>query len=226
MDHPSSDLTTIGILGAGRVGTTIARQAMRAGLGVQIAASRPASELGLLVDIMTPGAIAVDASRIAEGADLVILAIPLGKYRQLPTDALAGAIVIDAMNYWVPTDGHLPEFADPDVASSEVIQRHLSASPVVKTLNHIGYHDLEVDHRDAGAPDRRALVVASDHAPAAARVGCLIDRLGYDPLVVESLHASRVLQPDTEIFNGRFTRPDLETILQRDGIIPSRVLAS
>ena len=218
-----SEVRTIGILGAGRVGTAIARQALRVGYDVRIAASGPASEIELLVDIITPGAIASDAVSVAEDSDLVILAIPLGKYRSLPVAALAGKTIVDVMNYWYPVDGHLPEFEDGERTSSEVIQDLLPSSHVVKTLNHIGYHELEEDHRPAGSPDRSALVVASDHPEAAALVASFIERIGYDAIEVDSLRAGQFLQPASTIFGGRFDRAGIETELEHAGVMRSRV---
>src|SRR4051812_10877648 len=114
-----TDVRTIGVLGAGRVGTAIARQALKAGYEVRIATARPPSEIALLVDVMVPGAMAVSASVAARDSDLVILALPLTKYRTLSPEDLAGKVAIDVMNYWAPTDGTLPEF-EGDASSTEI----------------------------------------------------------------------------------------------------------
>src|SRR3954452_10221159 len=107
--HQPAGARTIGILGAGRVGTAVARQALKAGYRVKIATSKPAQEIALLVDIITPGALAVDAAEAA-ASDLVVVAVPLHKYRTLNPGLLAGKIVVDAMNYWAPTDGEVDDF--------------------------------------------------------------------------------------------------------------------
>ncbi|MGO4385167.1 NADPH-dependent F420 reductase [Specibacter sp. RAF43] len=206
---------TIGILGAGRVGTAVARQALKAGYGVRIATSRPAEEIALLVEIITPGAAAVGAAEAA-AADIVVLAVPLHKYRTLQPGLLAGATVIDAMNYWAPIDGEIDDFEGSPRTSSEVIQSFLAGALLVKTLNHIGYHDLEAEGRDAAAAGRRALALAGDHDGAKAVVAAFIDRLGYDPLDAGPLRAGRAFQPGTEIFNGAHTLPELQEILATD----------
>src|SRR5215218_5958439 len=150
---------TIGILGAGRVGSAVARTAMAAGYEVNIAGSRPAERIVMLVDVVVPGARAKSAADAVAGADLVIVAVPLHKYRSIPQQLLADRLVVDTMNYWPPIDGTLPDF-ESRATSSEVIRDHFAEGRVVKTLNHIGYHDLEIDARPAGHPERRALAVA------------------------------------------------------------------
>jgi predicted dinucleotide-binding enzyme len=210
-----SEARTIGVLGAGRVGTAVARQALKAGYDVRIATSKPADEIALLVQIITPGAVAVPAAAAA-GSDIVVLAVPLHKYRTLNPELLAGRTVIDAMNYWAPVDGEIGDFVDDDRTSSEIIQDYLSGSDVVKTLNHIGYHDLEEDSSEPGSDGRRALALAADNNDAKTLVSGFIDRLGYDPVDAGPLTAGRGFQPGTEIFNGSHTADQLRSLLAGD----------
>lgn len=203
---------TIGVLGAGRVGTAVARQALAAGFEVKIATTKPAAEIELIVEIVTPGAQAVDAAEAA-AADLVILAVPLHKYRTLDAGLLAGKTVIDVMNYWAPTDGEIDDFEYDPRTSSEIIQEFLVGARLVKSLNHIGYHELEEDGQPAGAEDRRALALAGDHDDSKSSVAGFIDRLGYDPVDAGPLTAGRAYQPGTEIFNGSHTAPVLHALL-------------
>ncbi|MGW6172356.1 NADPH-dependent F420 reductase [Arthrobacter sp. NPDC055138] len=202
----------IGILGAGRVGTAVARQALKAGYRVKIATAKPAAEIALLAEIITPGAEAVDAAEAA-AADLVVAAVPLHKYRTLSPDLLAGRIVVDAMNYWAQTDGAIADFDDDGRGSSEVIQEFLAGARLVKSLNHIGYRELEVDGRESGSADRRALALASDDDDAKALVAGFIDRLGYDPIDAGPLSAGRLFQPGTDIFNAAHTAEQLRGLL-------------
>jgi len=203
----------LGILGAGRVGTAIARQAMRAGYVVAIAASGDPADIELIVEVMAPGARAVTAAEAARASDLVVLAVPLRRYVTLDPAMLAGRVVVDAMNYWAETDGHLPAL-ETARSSSEMVADHLTGARLVKTLNHIGYHELETDHAPAGTPGRRALAGAGDDDAARAGVMDLIDRLGYDAVDAGPLAAGVALEPGTEIFTGRHDRAALERLVE------------
>ncbi|RJU02399.1 NADP oxidoreductase [Arthrobacter frigidicola] len=203
-------MSVIAVLGVGRVGAAVARTALRGGYDVRVAGSGAAGDIALLAEIVIPGARAMTAEAAVEEADIVILAVPLGKYRTVDPGPLAGKVVVDAMNYWAPVDGTIAEFEDSRRTSSEIVARHLSGARLVKTLNHIGYHDLE-DHRTPpGTPGRRALGIASDDEYAARTVMDLIDRFGYDPVYAGPLSTGAAFQPGTEIFNGAFAREAFE----------------
>lgn len=175
---PAASIQTIGIFGAGKSGIAIARRALAAGYPVRITTSGPAERTALVTGILTPGAVPVDAQHLADGADLVVLAVPLRAWRDLPLARLAGRIVVDVMNYWPPVDGILPEF-ETDRPSSAIVRDGLPPDArLVKTLNHIGYHDIEDLTRPAGHPDRVALAVAGDDADAVALVSRFVDDLG------------------------------------------------
>lgn len=212
MTFDATEPRTIGILGAGRVGTAVARQALKAGYTVKIATAKPAEEISLIVEIVTPGAFAVETAEAA-AADLVVVAVPLHKYRTLDPTHLVGRTVIDVMNYWSPTDGEIDDFENDPRTSSEVVQTFLADASVVKTLNHIGYHELEEDGTEPGTPDGRALAVAGDNDEAKALVAGFIHRLGYDPIDAGPLAAGRAFQPGTEIFNGSHTTDELRSLL-------------
>ncbi|GAB3254353.1 NADPH-dependent F420 reductase [Arthrobacter pigmenti] len=212
MNSPTTELRTIGVIGAGRVGAAVARQALRAGYTVKIATAKPADEISMLVEIVIPGAVAVDAAEAA-AADLVVVAVPLHKYRTLDPGLLTRKTVIDVMNYWAPTDGQVDDFENDPRTSSEIIQDFLAGARVVKSLNHIGYHELEDDGQAYGTAGRRALALAGDHDDAKATVADFLDRLGYDPVDAGPLPAGRGFQPGTEIFNGSHTIDQLENLL-------------
>jgi 8-hydroxy-5-deazaflavin:NADPH oxidoreductase len=203
---------TVGILGAGQVGTALARQALKAGYEVLVATTRPPAEIELLVEIMAPGARAVMADVAARASDLVILAVPLAKYRQLDPESLSGKIAIDVMNYWPPTDGTLAEF-EGDVSSSEVVQQYLRYTRLVRTLNHLGYHEVEEDALPAGHPERRALAVAGNDAEARATVAEFLDRLGYDAVDAGMLASARLFAIGTPIFEGHWQRDEMKRLL-------------
>lgn len=202
---------TIGVLGAGRVGTAVARQAVRAGHTVKIATAKPAADIALLTEVIVPGATAVDREEL-RGADLIVLAVPLHKYRSIDTAVLRDRVVIDTMNYWAPVDGFMDEF-ETGTSTSEVIAEFLGGARVVKTLNHIGYGDLEIDSYPAGDPQRRALAVAGDDAAAKALVQDFVDSLGYDAVDAGPLAAGRAFENGTEIFNGRHDATRMQELL-------------
>lgn len=196
----------IGILGAGKLGTVIGQLAVAAGYETTLAASGDPAGIDLIVRALVPGARTATARDVAETADIVILALPLRNFRTLPADALAGKLVIDAMNYWWETDGHHPELAEAN--SSRLVQDHLSQSRVVKALNHMGYHDL-----DEGAGTGKAIAVAGDNADDVAQVGALVRDFGFEPLPLDSLAAGFALQPGHPAFGANVDVHTLETLI-------------
>src|SRR5262249_36647108 len=154
---------------------------------VAIATSGDPDDIALITELVIPGAQPRWASDAVADADIVVLAIPLYRFGDLDPGLLSGRVVVDAMNYWPASDGVLEAFEDR--GSSEIVAQRLAGSAVVKALNHIGYHELEDRARPAGAPDRRAAGVAGDDPAAVAAVAGLIDRIGYDPVRLESLRA-------------------------------------
>ncbi|MGJ6961012.1 NADPH-dependent F420 reductase [Streptosporangium sp. G11] len=202
--------TQIAILGAGRVGSALGRVMVDAGYEVSVAASGDPAELELIASIVMPGVTPRWDAEAAAEAELVVLAIPLHRFATFDPALVAGKIVIDNMNYWAPTDGVQTLFEDTALSSSEIVQRHLPASTVVKTFNHIGYHELEEDRRPVGAHDRRALGVAGDDPAAVELVAAIVDRLGYDPVTLDTLRAGRAFQPGGPVFGARLDHHDFE----------------
>ena len=213
-----SAVQRIAVLGAGHVGPVIARLALDAGFDVAIAASGSPENLELITQVVMPGVEARWAADAVAAADMVVLAIPLHRFPALDPGLLSGKLVVDAMNYWAPADGVVPMFHGQELSSSEIVQRRLSRSTVIKSLNHIAYQDLENGRRPVGSPDRHAIGVAGDDPGAVKLVGEIIDRLGYDPVLLESLGAGWVLQPGGPVFGAVLTRSEFERAIDTTAV--------
>lgn len=210
---PISHGKTIGILGAGRVGTAIARRAIVAGYAVRMATSKAPEDIALVLEIMVPGAQADTAENAIAAADIVVLALPLSKYRNLSPELLKGKIVIDAMNYWAPTDGTITEFEN-ERSSSEVVQDFLPGARLVRSFNHMGYHEIDEEARLAGDLERRALAIAGNDADARREVAAFVDQIGFDPVDAGPLAFSRLFDTGTPLFGAMINRVDMERALQ------------
>src|SRR5258707_2868637 len=147
-------MTTIGLIGAGQIGSEIARLATAHGYRVVIGNSRGPETLSALVAELGPNARAAAAVDAAKAGDIVVVTVPLKNYRQVPVEPLAGKIVIDTNNYYPQRDGHMPELDDESTTSSELLQQHLKTSKVVKSFNHIAAAELTTDAQPSGSANR------------------------------------------------------------------------
>ncbi|MFF0175020.1 NADPH-dependent F420 reductase [Micromonospora profundi] len=191
---------TLGLIGAGMIGSTLARLAVAAGLDVVLSNSRGPETLADLVADLGDHARAGTPADAARAGDLVVATIPLNAYRRLPAAELAGKIVIDTLNYYPQRDDRMPELDSNELTSSQLVQRHLAGSRVVKAFNNITYLSLGKLARPAGDPDRSALPIAGDDIAAKAEVAALLDTLGYDAVDIGTLADSWRSEPNTPVY--------------------------
>jgi 8-hydroxy-5-deazaflavin:NADPH oxidoreductase len=206
----------LGIVGAGKAGTAIARAAVTGGYDVAISGSGPAERIELIVEVLAPGARPMSTEEVVRFADLVVLAVPMHRFRQLPRDMFAGKILVDAMNYWEEIDGVDEQFETAAAGTSKLVQEWFSSARVVKSLNHLGYFKFEKSRLRKGRPGRIAMAAASDDREALATVLQLIDTLGFDPVGAGRLEAGLALQPGGRVFGAGHTAKELSSLLERE----------
>jgi predicted dinucleotide-binding enzyme len=203
-------MTTIGLIGAGHIGSQVARLAVGSGYDVVISNSRGPETLADLVKQLGPRARAATPTEAAKAGDIVVVTVPLKNYRSVPVEPLAGKIVIDTNNYYPQRDGHIPELDDESTTTAELLQAHLPKSKVVKAFNHIYAAALTTDGQPAGTPNRRALVIAGDDAGAKATVTKLLDAFGFDTVDAGPLREGWRIQRETPGYGPRRNAEELK----------------
>ena len=202
-------MATIGLIGAGHIGSQIARLAVANGYHVVISNSRGPETLSGLVAELGPNARAATPVEAARSGDIVVVTIPLKDYRTVPVEPLAGKVVIDTNNYYPERDGRIPELDNESTTTSELLQAHLPNSKVVKAFNHIYAAALTTDGQPTGTKNRRGLVIAGDDRAAKATVTRLLDQFGFDTLDAGPLKEGWRIQRDTPGYGPRRTAKEL-----------------
>jgi predicted dinucleotide-binding enzyme len=179
-------MTTIGLIGSGHIGSTVARLAVDAGHDVVLSNSRGPETLQDLADDLGPHARAATTAEAA-AADLVVLTIPLKNVGQVPAELLRNTIVIDTSNYYPQRDGQVAALDDQSLTTSELVASQLPGSRLVKAFNNINYLHLGSLQRPSGSPERSVLPIAGDDAEAKAEVSAFLDSIGYDAYDAGSL---------------------------------------
>ncbi|MEP6853199.1 MAG: NADPH-dependent F420 reductase [bacterium] len=206
-------MTTIGFIGSGSIGSTLARLAIGSGHDVVLSNSRGPETLSDLVDQLGPQAAADAAPGAAERGDVVVVTIPVKAIGQVPVEPLAGKVVIDTNNYYPQRDGNIAALDNDETTSSELLAAHLPGAHVVKAFNHIYAADLATDGSPAGTPGRRALAIAGDDPAAKKTVAQLLDGFGFDAVDVGPLAEGRRYQPDTAPYGPRQDADELRKAL-------------
>ena len=177
----------IGIIGSGRIGSTAARLFVDAGHEVALANSRGPETLADTVEELGERARATTVEDAASSAELVLVAIPFGRYRELPPEAIGGRIVVDAMNYFPDRDGHFPELDEDATTSTELLAAHLPEARVVKAFNTMRAADLGERGSQGPLDERLVMPIAGDDKEAKDLVSALIEEIGFAPIDSGSL---------------------------------------
>jgi predicted dinucleotide-binding enzyme len=204
-----SVIKTIGLIGAGHIGSQVARLAVRNNYNVVISNSRGPGTLSALVAELGPRARAATAADAAKAGDIVVVTVPLKSYQAVPVEPLAEKIVIDTNNYYPERDGHIAELDNESTTTSELLQAHLPTSKVVKAFNHIYAAALTTDGQPAGTKNRRALAIAGDAPGAKATITRLLDQFGFDTVDAGPLKEGWRIQRDTPGYGPRRTVEEL-----------------
>jgi predicted dinucleotide-binding enzyme len=204
-------MATIGFIGSGRIGETVARLAAAAGYEVVLSNSRGPDTLADLARDIGPLARAGTTEQAAEQGDIVVVAVPLHAYRAVPAAPLAGKTVLDANNYYPQRDGQISELDDRTETSSELLQQHLPGAHVVKVFNNIFFRHLLSLARPHGAPDRSALIIAGDDPAALKTATEFLDAIGYDAVVSGTLAESWRQEPGSAVYGGVYGPMDENT---------------
>ena len=208
-------MTTFGIIGAGHIGSNVARAVIAHGHDVVIANSRGPETLADLIAELGPRARAATPEEAATAGDVVLVAVPLKAYRDVPVAPLAGKIVLDANNYYFERDGHIAELDAGEATTAGLMQAHLPESKVAKAFNHIGANEIPTTGSPTGTPNRRAIATASDHPEAIEFVTALYDELGFDTAVIGGLDESWRIERDRPGYGIRQNLAELDANLAR-----------
>jgi len=193
-------MTTLGLIGSGHIGGTVARLAVAAGHRVVLSNSRGPQTLQDLAAELGPLARAATGAEAAGASDIVLVAIPFKAFTSVPAGPLAGKVVIDSNNYYPPRDGQIAELDSGSVTSSELLQRHLPSAQVVKLFNNIFFRHLLNLTRPASDADRSYLPIAGDDAQAKATVTAFLDSIGYGTVDAGPLAEGWRQQPGTAVY--------------------------
>ena len=213
---------TLGLIGAGHIGSALARAATRHGWTVVISNSRGPETLVDLVAELGDRARAASAAEAAGASDLVVVTVPLRALADLPLAELAGRTVIDTNNYYPSRDGHVEALDQQRTTSSQLLADLVPTARVVKAFNHIEARKIAEDASEPGSTERRALLVAGDDVAARQQVAAFVDEIGFDVVELPALAETWRIEPGTPGYGPRLTRAGLTAALA-DAVRPEPV---
>jgi predicted dinucleotide-binding enzyme len=205
----------IGVIGSGNIGATAAKLFARAGHEVAISNSRGGAGLEALTAELGGAARATNIEGAARFGEVVLVAIPFGKYETLPAEAFDGKVVVDAGNYYPRRDGNLDALDSGETTSSELVASHLRGARVVKGFNTIWFEHL-AKQGDASLPleERRAIFIAGDDAEAKRTVALLVEEIGFAAVDTGALgEGGRRQQVGAAVYNKELTAREAAQVL-------------
>src|SRR5579863_4139639 len=209
------DMTTIGILGSGRVGSNLAKAAIAHGYDVVLSNTQGPDSLSGLVKALGPHASAATPAGAAGAGDFAIVAIPLATIGQVPVGPLARKVVICTINYFPEPYGHVPEIDNGTTTAPGLLQAHLPESRVVRAFSMINAAEMSGDGHPPGDPRRRALALAGDDPAAKRLVAGLYDEFGFDAVDIGGLDESWRIEAGQPAFVVRQDVAELTANLAR-----------
>lgn len=201
-------MSTIGIIGSGLIGATVARLAVQGGHQVIISNSRDPQTLLPLVAALGPEATAATPAEAADAGDLVVVSVPLGALDNVPVEPLKGKTVIDTSNYYWQRDGHIESLDERTITTSQILQDRLPGSKVVKGFNNINFAHLGRLARPSGDPERTSLIIAGDDEDAKAEASSFLDSIGYGTLDAGPLSEGRRFDNGQPAYGAPYLTPD------------------
>jgi predicted dinucleotide-binding enzyme len=208
----------IGIVGSGNIGATAARLFVGAGHEVALSNSRGGEGLEALLAELGGNARATTIAEAADFGDIVLVAIPFGKFRTLAADAFKGKVVIDAGNYYAERDGTFAELDNDETTSSEMMSTHLKEARLVKGFNTIYFKHLATKgNTSLPLAERRAIFIAGDDSGAKEIVARLIEEIGFAAVDTGFLpEGGRSQQPGAAIYNKDVTAQEAAALVSNN----------
>lgn len=193
----------IGIIGSGNIGGTLARRLAEIGHPVSICNSRGPHTLRDLAAELGPDGEAATTHEVLRTGEVLIVSVPFGRYRELPSAGADGKVLIDTCNYYPDRDGRVDELDADLTTSSELIAAHFPGARVVKAFNAIYWSHLRDFGRPNGHPDRIGIPISGDDREAKDVASTLIDELGFDAVDAGTLAGGgRKHQPGTTVYTA------------------------